>query len=172
MIQISRTEIRAPITSAGHGSRSARQVTGWCGRSQVTGQRGKFFVTLCRLFTSLCRRLTLTPDTEQSKCGLSTGRPPPPRNGVKSSVPGIDPFAMHFDYAYYDRIDLWNEAFHSVSGVDSFIMRIYIAHITGVTVAIPGRSLTRRSGRLSPARAAETGRVWSPPPCPSRAPEI
>ena len=43
---------------------------------------------------------------------------------LKNSVPGVEPFVMHFDDAYYDRIDLWNGVFHPISMVIPFIMRI------------------------------------------------
>ena len=78
----------------------------------------------------LPRRLKLPQLHEQSKCTLWTDCP---RNGVRNTVAVVDPFRMHFDIAHYNRIDPWNGVSHSVSGVNRFIMRIYFAHVSGVS---------------------------------------
>ena len=58
-----------------------------------------------------------------------------PENGVKNSVPGVDLFRVHFEYAHYGRTDIWSEVSRSISRVDPFIMRIYFAHVFVVSVA-------------------------------------
>ena len=60
-----------------------------------------------------------------------------PRNGVRSSVPGVDSIVMCIVKVNSERIDHRNLVSHSVSGVNPFIMRIYFAHVTGVTVFFP-----------------------------------
>ena len=81
---------------------------------------------------------------------ISNGRP---RNVVKNSAPGVDSLGIHFPCAH---------SFESTSEAELLplfrgsIMRIYFAHVFGVTA---GRSA--RTGLIGPSRPA--GRPGGPP---------
>ena len=55
-----------------------------------------------------------------------------PRIGARNYVPEVDSIVMCIVKGHSERIDSPSGVFHSVSGVGSFIMRIYFAHVFGV----------------------------------------